>query len=124
MALSTLLTLLSLLLHSFVDASSMLRVYSKVFVVRVSLCQGGMLFLVIGVLYVVMVRVVLSLPLIHGIGGFLLICTVSRGGVLIPWSWGLLGMGWSKGGFGSLSLLLECLLDLCSTSALLSWLAF
>ena len=39
-----------------------------------------------GVLFVVvMVHVVQSLPLISGIGGFLLICMVSTGGFLLPW---------------------------------------
>ena len=62
--LSTLLTLLSLLLYSFVDASSLLRMFSRVFGVRVLLSLGGMLFWVIGRLYVVMVRVVLSPPFV------------------------------------------------------------
>ena len=50
-----------------------------------SLSLGGMLCWVFGVLCVVKVRVVLSLPLVHGIGGFLLTCTVSTGGFLISW---------------------------------------
>ena len=53
--------------------------------IRVLLSLGGMFFWVVGVLYVVMVHVVQSLPLIPGIGGFLLICTVSTSGFLIPW---------------------------------------
>ena len=44
---------------------------------------GGMLFWVIGRLFVVMVRVVLSLPFIPGIGVFPLICMVSTGWFLI-----------------------------------------
>ena len=40
--------------------------------IRFLLSLGGMLFWVIGVLYVVMIRVVLFLPLIPGIGGFTL----------------------------------------------------
>ena len=55
--LSNLLILLSLLLYSFVDASSLLRMYSKEFGVGVLLRLGGMLFWVIGRLFVVMVRV-------------------------------------------------------------------
>ena len=52
---------------------------------RVSLSLGGMLCWVIGVLCVVKVRVVLSLPFVPEKGGFLLTCTVSTGGFLIPW---------------------------------------
>ena len=47
---------------------------------------GGMLFWVTGRLYVGMVRVVLSLPFIPGIGGFLRICMVFTGGFLMPFS--------------------------------------
>ena len=57
--LSTLLTLLLLLLYSFVGALSLLRMYSKVLGVGVLLSLGGMLFWAIGRLYVVMVRAVL-----------------------------------------------------------------
>ena len=53
--------------------------FSEVFGVRVLLSLGGMLFWVIGVLYVVMVRVVLFLPFVPGIIGFLLIFMVSIG---------------------------------------------
>ena len=49
------------------------------------MCKGFTLW-VIGRLYVGMVRVVLSLPLIPGIGGFPRICMVSTGGFLIPLS--------------------------------------
>ena len=82
--LSTLPTLLSLLLYSFVDASSLLRMCLRVSGVKVLLSPGGMLFWVVGRLCVVMVRVVLSLPLTPGIGGFPLICMVSTVGFLIP----------------------------------------
>ena len=47
----------------------------------VLLSLGGMLFWVTGRLYVVMVRVVLSPPLIPGISGILPICIVSTSGV-------------------------------------------
>ena len=67
---SVLSTLLTLLLFSFVGVLNLLRMYSKVFGVRVLLSLGGMLFWVIGRLYVVVVRVVLFLPFIPGISGF------------------------------------------------------
>ena len=60
--LSTLLTLLLLLLYSFVDVSSLLRMCLRVSGTRDLLLLGGMLFWVTGRVYVVMVRVVLSLP--------------------------------------------------------------
>ena len=44
---------------------------------QVLLSLGGMLFWVTGMLYVVMVRVVLSFPLLLGINGFTRICMVS-----------------------------------------------
>ena len=53
--LMSLVVLLSLLLYSFVDASSLLRMYSKVFGVGVLLSLGGILFFVIGRLFVVTV---------------------------------------------------------------------
>ena len=83
---STLLIPLSLLLYSLVDASSLLRMCSRVSGIRVFLSGGGMLFWVTGELYVGMVHVVPSLPLVPEIGGFRLICTVSTGGFLIPLS--------------------------------------
>ena len=82
--LSTMLILLSLLLYSFVDASSLLRMYSKVFGVGVLLSLGGMLSRVIGRLFVVMVRVVLSHPFVPGTLGFTWIYMVSINGFLIP----------------------------------------
>ena len=60
--LSTLLIPLLLLLYSFVDASSLLRMFLRVFGAGFLLILGGMLFWVTGRLCVVMVRVVLSLP--------------------------------------------------------------
>ena len=64
------------------------RLKSVADVLRVSGTEGlllldGMIFSVTGRLCVVMVRVVLSLPYIPGIGGFSLICMVSTGGFLI-----------------------------------------
>ena len=58
--------------------------FSKVSGVKVLLSLGGMLFWVIGRLYVVMVRVVLSLPFIPGTSGFTRIYMVSTSGLLIP----------------------------------------
>ena len=66
---------------------------------------GGMLFWVTGRLYVVMVRVVLSLPFIPGISGFPLIYSVSKGGFLIPLSCRDLGIrkwvNWLREDLGS-----------------------
>ena len=52
--------------------------------VRILLSPGGVLFWVTGRLYVVMVRVLLSLPLILRISGFPRICMVSISRFLIP----------------------------------------
>ena len=52
--------------------------------VKGSLSLVGMLYLGIGVLFVVMVHVVPFLPYIPGKIGFLLICMVFIGGFLIP----------------------------------------
>ena len=82
-ALSTLSTLPLLLSCFFVGASSLWRMCSKVSGVKGFVSPGGMLFWVIGRLYVVMVRVVLSLPFIPGISGFLLIFMVFTSGFLI-----------------------------------------
>ena len=62
----TLSTLLLLLLFSFVDVLSLLQKCSRVLGTRDSLLPGGMLFWVTGRLFVVMVRVVLSLPSLPG----------------------------------------------------------
>ena len=80
--LSTLLTLLLLLLYSFVDVSSLLRMCLRVSGTRKLLLLDGMLFFVAGSLYVVTVRVVLSLLLSPGIGGFLRIFMASISGCL------------------------------------------
>ena len=69
--LSILLTVLLLLWYSFVGVISLLRMCLMVSGVGVSLSLGGVLFWVFGRLHVVMVRVVLSLPWIPGISGFL-----------------------------------------------------
>ena len=82
--LSTLLNLLSLLLYSFVDASSLLLMCVRVPGTRDLLNLDGKLFWVTGRLSVFMVHVVLCLPLIPGIGGFLLICMVFASGYLFP----------------------------------------
>ena len=55
---------------SFVDASSLWRMCSRVIRVRVFLSLGRMLFWVIGRLYVVMVRVVQPLPFTPGTSEF------------------------------------------------------
>ena len=65
-------------------ASSLSRMYSTVLGVRVLLNLGGMPFWVIGRLYVVMIRVVLSLLFVPGTSGFPRIYMVSISGFLIP----------------------------------------
>ena len=54
--------------------------------IEVFVCPGGMLFWVIGRLFVVMVRVVLSLPFVPETSGFPRIYMVSKSGFLIPLS--------------------------------------
>ena len=81
--LTTLLTLLSLLKYSFVDASSLLRMCLRASRIRVLLSLGGMLFWVTGRLFVVMVRGPLS-SLHPWTRGFPLIYMVSYSGFLIP----------------------------------------
>ena len=83
-ALSTLFILLFLLFYSFEDVLSQLRMSLRVSKVKGSLSLVGMLYLGIGVLFVVMVRVVPFLLFIPGKIGFLLICMVFIGGFLIP----------------------------------------
>ena len=84
--LSTLLTLLSLLFVLFRRRLKSVADVLKGIRDKVLLSLGGILFWAIGRLHVVMVRVVLFLPLIRGIGGFSLMCMVSTGGLLIPLS--------------------------------------
>ena len=74
-----------LLFYSFVDALiNPWRMCSRVSGVKVLLSLGGMLYLGIGVLFVVMVRVVLFPHFITGKIGFLLIFMDSTGGFSIP----------------------------------------
>ena len=84
-ALSTLLMPLFLLYYSFVGVFSLWRMFSKVLGVKGLLSLGGLLFWVIGSLYVVMVRVVLSHPFVPGTIGFSRIYMVSFSGFLIPY---------------------------------------
>ena len=81
---SILSTLPLLLLYSFVGALNLWRMHSKVSGEGVLHSLSGMLFWVIGMLYVVMVRVVLFLHFIPGTSGFLRIYMVSVSGFLIP----------------------------------------
>ena len=82
--LSILLIPLFLLYYSFVGVLSPQLMFLKVSGARGLLNLGGMLYRGIGVLFVVMVRVVLSPHFILGIMGFLRISMASTSGCLIP----------------------------------------